>query len=190
MPFAGVVVVLMALLVGCGKMNSAELGEKVRAEMQAELSKKSGLKGLVMESVRLVQREAGGIDYVGVGKGSLNGEQVEFDVTCKYDGTTALWYAELTSDCLALLSAKEKAGAVVEQLRTDLKRACNAASSVAADACDKAGKKFGELSEVAKKGIEKELAGLKQGPSALFKKSSQVQSAEGGDVLSAEPSAK
>ena len=57
---------LAAVVAGCG-MDSAELGERVRKEMQEELVKTDGLKALKMKEVGLVRDE--GTSYSGVGRG-------------------------------------------------------------------------------------------------------------------------
>ena len=103
----GMVAACAALIVGCAK-NSAELGEQVMREMQAELVKTPGLKALRMREVRLIKRDE--LNYQGVGKGEICGCPIKFDVKCQYDGSTVLWDADLSEDNLALLAAKEKAG--------------------------------------------------------------------------------
>lgn len=151
------VLALMVALIGCSK-NSAELSEQVRREMQAEFSKKPGLKGLVMESVKLIQKEKDGFEYEGVGKGNLNGNPVEFDVRCKYDGSTVMWTADLTSDCIAYLSAKEKTNEAIRQwkaawpdIKDGLRRKYEAACTAAAEACEKAAKQVDAICDEAAK---------------------------------------
>ena len=87
----------LLLSAGCRK-NSAQIADQVKSEMQQELTKKPGLKNLVVESVRLVKKSEE--DFSGVAVGSINGEYVKFDVTCKYDGTSILWDADLSEGSL------------------------------------------------------------------------------------------
>ena len=95
-------VALAAVVAGCS-MDSVQLGEYVKKEMQAELVKTDGLKSLKMKEVRLLKDD--GIEYSGVGKGEINGHPVKFDVKCKYDGKTVLWDATLSEDNLLSLAA-------------------------------------------------------------------------------------
>ena len=103
----GMIAACAALIVGCTK-NSAEIGEQVMREMQAELVKTAGLKALQMKEVRLIKRDE--LNYQGVGKGEIDGCPIKFEVKCQYDGSTVLWDADLSEDSLAVLAAKEKAG--------------------------------------------------------------------------------
>jgi len=147
-----------AVLVGCG-MDSAQLGEYVKKEMQAELVKKDGLKALKMSEVRLIKNE--GNNYSGVGKGEVHGRPVKFDVTCQYDGNTVLWDASLSEDSLALLAAKEKARDVCESARAvwndmkeGMKRGYDAASKKAGEYYAVAAKKVEECSGAVKAEVE------------------------------------
>ena len=81
-----------AALAGCGKMNSKELAEQVKVEMQRDLVRQDLYAGLKLETVTLIHKE--GIKYEGVGKGDLHGLPIEFAVTCEYDGASVLWKAE------------------------------------------------------------------------------------------------
>lgn len=112
----GVVVGLMAAMVmlvaGCS-MDSAELGEYVRKEMQEELVKNDVFKDLKMTSVRLIKTE--GIEYAGEGKGEIDGYPVKFDVKCKYDGKTVLWDASLVDDNMLKLAGMAAGKAVREK---------------------------------------------------------------------------
>ena len=140
---------------GCG-MDSAQLGECVRKEMQEELVKTTGLKDLKMKEVRLVRGE--GIEYSGVGKGEIGGHVVKFDVTCKYDGKTVLWDAKPSEENLALLATKEKARDICNALKAawpevkkSAKETLDAASKKAGEYYDAAKKKTGEYYDAAKK---------------------------------------
>ena len=77
------------------------------AEMQQEFTKKPGLKDLVIERVRLVRQSDE--DFSGVAVGNINGEYVKFNVSCKYDGTSILWDANLPEEELDALKLKESA---------------------------------------------------------------------------------
>ena len=150
-------VAALAALVSACTMNSAELGEHVKKEMQSELSKKSGLKGLKMTEVRLVKGE--GVSYSGVGKGEIDGCAIEFDVTCKYDGKTVLWNAtpsEGWESGLVLRATKEKAEEIVGKLKAvwpEMKKSigetCDAAAKKAGECYDSAKKKAGECPDAA-----------------------------------------
>ena len=140
---------------GCG-MDSAQLGECVKKEMQEELVKTTGLKDLKMKEVRLVRGE--GIEYSGVGKGEIGGHVVKFDVTCKYDGKTVLWDAKPSEENLALLATKEKARDICNALKAawpevkkSAKETLDAASKKAGEYYDAAKKKTGEYYDAAKK---------------------------------------
>ena len=143
-----IIVALTAMLAGCS-MDSAQLGEYVRKEMQEELVKKDGLKALQMKEVRLVKGE--GISYSGVGKGEIDGCPVKFDVTCKYDGKTVIWDASLSDDNQLSLVAKEKAKEIYEKVKSlvpiakeGIRQKYDAASKKAEEYCDVASKKAAE----------------------------------------------
>ena len=102
-------------IAGCG-MNSAELGEYVRKEMQEELVKNDVFKDLKMTSVRLVKTE--GIEYAGVGKGEIGTYPVKFDVKCKYDGKTVIWDASLVDDNMLTLAGEAAGKALREKIKT------------------------------------------------------------------------
>ena len=94
-----------AALAGCGKMDSKELAEQVKAEMQRDLVRQELYAGLKLETVTLIHKE--GIRYEGVGKGGLHGLPIEFAVTCEYDGASVLWKAEpVGENALTLLGRK------------------------------------------------------------------------------------
>ncbi len=140
---------------GCG-MDSAQLGEYVKKEMQEELVKTSGLKDLKMTDVRLIKGE--GVEYSGVGKGEIGGHVVKFDVTCKYDGKTVLWDAKPSEENFALLATKEKARDICNALKAawpevkkSAKETLDAASKKAGEYYDAASKKAGEYYDAAKK---------------------------------------
>jgi len=132
---------------GCG-MDSAQLGECVRKEMQEELVKTGGLKDLKMTEVRLIKGE--GVEYSGVGKGEIGGHVVKFDVTCKYDGKTVLWDAKPSEENLALLAAKEK----TREICNALKAAWPKVKKGAQETLDAASKKAGEYYDAAVKKVE------------------------------------
>lgn len=95
----------MLAVVGCGRMDSRELAEQVKAEMQRDLVKRDLLDTLKVERVTLVHQE--GNAYAGKAVGEVYGQPVQFDVTCQYDGTSVLWDAELVGDNpLTLLGRK------------------------------------------------------------------------------------
>ena len=153
---------------GCAK-TSVDVAAQVKQEMQEELVKKTGLKGLVVEDVVLVKERTDGIDYKGVATGKVDGEEVKFDVTCKYDGHSLIWNAELSEGCLAVLAAKEKAKEICAKLKGTwpqvkegvkqasdavVKAAENAGEAVAkaaGDAGDAVAKTAGETYDAAKK---------------------------------------
>lgn len=96
---------MAAALAGCGKMDSKELAEQVKSEMQRDLVKQELYAGLKLETVTLIHKE--GIRYEGVGKGNLHGLPIEFEVTCEYDGASVLWKAEpVGENALTLLGRK------------------------------------------------------------------------------------
>ena len=135
-------------IAGCG-MDSVQLGEYVKKEMQAELVKVDGLKSLQMKEVRLLQDDD--VNYSGVGKGEVDGQVVKFDVKCKYDGKTVLWDASLSNDNLFSLATKEKAQEIYGKIKAGLKKTYDSAS-----------KKAGELYESAAKGTGKCIDSVKE----------------------------
>ncbi len=151
----GLAAAIMLLLAGCG-MDSAELGEYVKKEMQEELVKTSGLKDLKMTQVRLVKGE--GINYSGVGKGDIEGYPVKFDVVCKYDGSTVLWDASLSGDNIFSLAAMEKGRMLGKKLREswpDIKKTL-------VEKYDNASQKVGEYYNSTKKKAGECLDGAKR----------------------------
>lgn len=154
---------IAAVVAGCS-MDSSELGEYVRKEMQEELVKTDGLKGLKMKEVRLIQGE--GVNYAGVGKGELDGHVVKFDVTCKYDGKTVLWDASPSEENLAILATKEKAGEICDRIKAawpgvkkSIAEKCAAASKAAGEYYDAAKKKASECIDDAKKALPEKSGG-------------------------------
>lgn len=148
------------VVAGCG-MDSAQLGECVKEEMQEELVKASGLRDLKMTEVRLIKGE--GVEYSGVGKGEIGGHVVKFDVTCKYDGKTVLWNATPSEENLALLATKEKAKDICNALKTawpevkkSAKETLDAASKKAGEYYDAAVKKVEEGVDAAKKKLQRQ----------------------------------
>ena len=153
-------VALAAVVAGCS-MDSVQLGEYVKREMQAELVKSDGLKALKMKEVRLLKDN--GIEYSGVGKGEINGHPVKFDVKCKYDGKTVLWDATLSEDNLLSLAAKEKAKEVYDKVKAlwpevqkGIKRKYDAASKKAGEFYNAATKKVEEGIDSVKESIQSE----------------------------------
>ena len=153
-------VALAAVVAGCS-MDSVQLGEYVKKEMQAELVKTDGLKSLKTKEVRLLKDD--GIEYSGVGKGEINGHPVKFDVKCKYDGKTVLWDATLSEDNLLSLAAKEKAKEVYDKVKAlwpevqkGIKRKYDAASKKAGEFYNAATKKVEEGIDSVKESIQSE----------------------------------
>ena len=135
----GFVVVVLAALVGCGQMNSHDLSEWVKGEMQRDLVKNVDFDGLRMERVALVHQE--GVKYVGVGEGTMKGVPVKFDVTCDYDGHTVVWKSELR-DSLAVYGKikggelKTKAGEAWSATRDTFKKGYDKTAAAADEFCD------------------------------------------------------
>ena len=153
-------VALAAVVAGCS-MDSVQLGEYVKKEMQAELVKTDGLKTLKMKEVRLLKDD--GIEYSGVGKGEINGHPVKFDVKCKYDGKTVLWDASFSEDNLLSLAAKEKAKEVYDKVKAlwpevqkGIKRKYDAASKKAGEFYNAATRKVEEGIDSVKESIQGE----------------------------------
>ena len=139
------IVAIAMVMAGCS-MDSAQLGEYVKKEMQEELVKTEGLKALKMREVRLLKGD--GIEYYGVGKGEIDGHIIKFDVKCKYDGKTVLWDANIPEDDLLVLATKEKAKGIYDKIKaawpgvkTDIKQKYEAASKKAGEYYDAASKK-------------------------------------------------
>lgn len=82
-------VCVVAALAGCGKMDSKELADKVKLEMQRDLVKQDDYSSLKIGEVTLVHK--GGVVYEGVATGDIQGLSVSFDVKCEYDGVSLLW---------------------------------------------------------------------------------------------------
>ena len=150
---------LLALcaMAGCGD-TSVDVAAQVKKEMQEELVKKTGLKSLVVEDVVLVKERTDGIDYTGVATGKVDGEEVKFDVKCKYDGHSLIWNAELSEGCLTLLAAKERAKELYDklkgtwpQVKDGVKQASDAVVKAAGDAGEAVAKTAGETYDAAKK---------------------------------------
>ena len=146
-------------IMGCS-MDSLQLGEYVRKEMQEEFVKKDGFKALQMKEVRLIKQ--GENLYVGVGKGEIDGTPIKFDVKCQYDGKTVLWDASLSDDNAISLAAKEKAKEVYEKVKAawpgvkaDLKQRYDEAAKKAGELCDAAAKKAGEAADDFKREVGK-----------------------------------
>ena len=145
-------------IAGCG-MDSVQLGEYVRQEMQEELVRTDGLKALKMKEVRLIRGE--GNNYAGVGKGELDGALVKFDVKCQYDGKTVLCDATLSEDNLLSLAAKEKAKAVYEKIKAawpdierSIKKKYHEASKKVLECCDAAAKKAEQCVDSAREKLQ------------------------------------
>ena len=140
---ACMIVACALAIAGCG-MNSAELGECVRKEMQEELVKNDVFKDLKMTSVRLVKTE--GIEYAGVGKGRIDAYPIKFDVKCKYDGKTVIWDASLVDDNMLTLAGV----AAGKALRDKLKVAWPGVKKSITEKYEAASKKMGEYYDAAK----------------------------------------
>ncbi len=155
-------VLACALAVAGCSMDSLQLGEYVRKEMQEEFVKKDGFKALQMKEVRLIKQ--GENVYLGVGKGEIDGTPIKFDVKCQYDGKTVLWDASLSDDNELSLVAKEKAKAVYGKIRAawpgvkeDLKQRYDEASRKTLECIDAATKKAGECIDKATKDFKREV---------------------------------
>ena len=141
--------VSMLAIPGCG-MDSVQLGEYVKKEMQADFVKVDGLKSLKMKDVRLLKEE--GINYSGVGTGEIDGGRVvNFNVTCKYDGKTVLWNATPADDSLFVLATKEKAKNLCKTVKEGVQQAYDTTSKKAGEGYEAAAKKAGECYEAAAK---------------------------------------
>ena len=145
----------LLLSAGCRK-NSAQIADQVKSEMQQELTKKPGLKNLVVESVRLVKKSEE--DFSGVAVGSINGEYVKFDVTCKYDGTSILWDADLSEGSLEELRLKETARETYQLLKESWPKV----KSSIGEGYDAAKKKAGEYYDKAKAKVAEMTADAEQ----------------------------
>lgn len=158
----GLAAAIMLLVVGCS-MDSAELGEYVKKEMQEELVKNDVFKSLQMKSVRLIKGE--GVEYAGVGKGEIDGYPVKFDVKCKYDGKTVLWDASLVDDNMLTL-AGVAAGKAVREKAADLynriKEAWPGVKTNIKQKYDAASKKAGEYYNAATKKVEEGIDSVKE----------------------------
>ena len=150
----GCLVACIALFAGCRK-NSAQIADQVKSEMQQEFTKKPGLKKLVVENVRLVEKSEE--DFEGVAVGSINGEYVKFDVICKYDGTSVLWDADLSEGSLEELKMKEAARETYQLLKeswpkvkSSISEKFDAAKKTVSEGYDAAKKKAGEYYDKAK----------------------------------------
>lgn len=160
MTFKACAVLACALAMAGCSMDSLQLGEYVRKEMQEEFVKKDGFKALQMKEVRLIKQ--GENLYVGVGKGEIDGTPIKFDVKCQYDGKTVLWDASLSDDNAISLAAKEKAREVYARIKAawpgvkaDLKQKCDEAAKKAGELYDAAAKKAGEAADDFKREVGK-----------------------------------
>ena len=142
------------LAVGCRK-NSVQIAEDVKVEMQQEFTKKPGLKDLVIERVRLVKQSDE--DFSGVAVGSINGEYVKFNVSCKYDGASILWDANLPEEELDALKFKESARETYlllkrtwPKVKVSIGEKYDAAKKSVAEGLEAAKKKAGEYYDRAK----------------------------------------
>ena len=141
--------------VGCS-MDSVQLGEYVKREMQEELVKNDVFKALKMKEVRLIRSE--GIEYTGVGKGEIDGHFVKFDVKCKYDGKTVIWDASLVDDNMATLAGI----AAGKALRDKIKTAWPGVKKSIMEKYSAAAKKAGEYYEAATKKVTEGLDSVKE----------------------------
>ena len=127
----------LLVVAGCG-MDTVELGECVRKEMQSELAKVDGLKSLQMQEVRLLKD--GGVNYSGIGKGEIEGRSIKFHVKCKYDGKTVVWDASPADDNMFALATKEKIREICKNIKEGLRKTCDSASKKADEFCERAAK--------------------------------------------------
>lgn len=148
-------------IAGCS-MDSLQLGEYVRKEMQEEFVKKDGFKALQMKEVRLIKQ--GENLYMGIGKGEIDGTPIKFDVKCQYDGKTVLWDASLSDDNAFSLAAKEKAKEVYDKIKAawpgvkaELKQRYDEAAKKAGEYYDAATKKASEAADDFKREVDKHL---------------------------------
>jgi len=147
-----IVCVALALCAAAGcEKTSVDVAAEVKKEMQEELVKKTGLKNLVVEDVVLVKERDDGIDYTGVATGKVDGEEVKFDVTCKYDGDSLIWKADLSEGCMAVLATKEKAKEWYGKLKDGVKRSSDAVAQAVGEASESVKKVAGEATETVKK---------------------------------------
>ena len=170
---------VIAALSGCRK-NSAQIAEEVKVEMQQEFTKKPGLKDLVIERVRLVKQSDE--DFSGVAVGSINGEYVKFNVSCKYDGTSILWDANLPEEELDALKIKESA----RETYLLLKRTWPKVKASIGEKYDAAKKSVAEGLEAAKKKAGEYYDRAKEKAAELTEETSPKTS---GDVAPAAPTA-
>ena len=140
-------------IAGCG-MDSVQLGECIRKEMQAELVKRDGLKSLKMKEVRLLRDE--GVNYSGIGKGEIDGRTIKFNVKCKYDGKTVIWDASPAEDSLFALATKEKAQEMLRSLKEGLRKTYESASKMAGECCESVAKKAEKCVDAAKEKLPSE----------------------------------
>lgn len=142
-----------ALFAGCG-MNRDELEAIVRAELQRDVVKRSGMKNLKVRDVQLVRESDGG--YVGVAQCAIGKSPVKFDVKCKYDGgDDVLWSAELSKDNDLALLARESVKDFGMVLKAKAKEACDSAAKASKELCNAAAVKAKELCDSAAKEADK-----------------------------------
>jgi len=138
------VVCTATCLAGCGKMDSKELAEIVKGEMQRDLVKQDVYSTLKLTDLTLVHKD--GVNYEGVAKGDVQGMPVSFEVKCEYDGTSWLWKAEPSDhNSLSVMSHKgcQYAGEKFDENWPKVKKG-------AKESYDAAKKKSGELCEKTK----------------------------------------
>ena len=97
-------------------------------------------------------------DFSGVAVGSINGEYVKFDVTCKYDGTSILWDADLSEGSLEELRLKETARETYQLLKESWPKV----KSSIGEGYDAAKKKAGEYYDKAKAKVAEMTADAEQ----------------------------
>ena len=152
--------------VGCS-MDSVQLGEYVKREMQEELVKNDVFKDLKMTSVRLIKTE--GMEYAGVGKGEIGAYPVKFDVKCKYDGKTVIWDASLVDDNMLTLAG----AAAGKALREKIKTAWPGIKKGIATKYAAASKKMGEYFDTAKQKASELLEEVRGNPQETTDKNEQ-----------------
>ena len=138
----------LAAILGCGKMDSAQLAEKVKGEMLRDLVKDEAYAGLTLERVTLVQKGQSN-DYAGIAKGAVGDIPVSFDVTCQYDGVSMIWKATL-QDAFAFRNRKMAQG-----VSRSASSAWNSTKKTVGSGYDKAAAAAGEATAALKKGSEK-----------------------------------
>ena len=142
--------VAMVALVGCERrMDSVQLAEYVKGEMQRELVQKSLYQDLQVGQVTLVQKDDSN-NYTGKAQGTIKDTPVTFDLTCVYDGKSVVWDSKLSGDSELALRAKlegKELGAKLGKVFSGLK---DGAKKVASTVADATGEYLDEAKDAAK----------------------------------------